>query len=309
MRNAFLATLLEQAAHDESLWLLCGDLGFSVLEPFMRAHPQRFINVGVAEQNMIGVAAGLALAGKNVFTYTIGNFAFMRCLEQIRNDVCYHNLNVTIVAVGGGFAYGSLGYTHHAVEDIAMLRTLPNLHVVAPGDPAEVITATRGLVKRNGPAYLRLGRGGEKTIHPQPPEFALGQAIVMEKGSAATILTSAGTLDIAYEAVQQLRAAGADVGLVSMPTLSPFDAHCLREVSRATRAIITIEEHGKGGLAAIVAEQLMLHGYQGAFRALYAALPPAKEAGDRNWQRQRQGLTVEKLIEMVITAIPAKTSR
>src|SRR5437763_8263703 len=158
------------AEEDERIWLLSGDLRYSVLERFAQKYPERFINVCVAEQNMMGVAAGLAMSGKTVFTYSIANFPVMRCLEQIRNDVCYHNLNVKIVAVGGGLAYGPAGYTHHALEDLAVMRAMPGMTVLAPGDPVEARLATTALADRQGPCYLRLGKAGEPLVHRQQPE-------------------------------------------------------------------------------------------------------------------------------------------
>src|SRR5215813_6776263 len=157
MRDAFVAAVTELAAADERIWLLTGDLGFTVFERFRERFADRFVNAGVAEQNMTGVAAGLALSGKIVFTYSIANFPTLRCLEQIRNDVAYHNLPVTITAVGGGVAYGNLGYSHHAVQDIAALRTLPNMTVFSPADPGETVACLRLALDRGRPAYLRLG--------------------------------------------------------------------------------------------------------------------------------------------------------
>src|SRR5215813_10958785 len=151
MRDAFVAAVTELAAADERIWLLTGDLGFTVFERFRERFADRFVNVGVAEQNMTGVAAGMALSGKIVFTYSIANFPTLRCLEHVRNDVCYHNANVKIVSVGGGFTYGAMGATHHAVEDIAVMRALPNLMVVAPGDPVEARAATRAVIAYSGP--------------------------------------------------------------------------------------------------------------------------------------------------------------
>src|SRR3972149_11388361 len=165
MRTAFIQSVSEWAAQDERIWLLVGDLGYSVVESFAERFPHRFVNMGIAEQNMIGVAAGLALSGKVVFVYSIANFPVMRCLEQIRNDVCYHNLSVTVVAVGGGVAYGTAGYTHYAVEDLAVMRAMPNMRVLTPGDPVEVRWATRSIPAHPGPCYLRLGKGGEAVVH------------------------------------------------------------------------------------------------------------------------------------------------
>ncbi|PYM76947.1 MAG: transketolase, partial [Candidatus Rokuibacteriota bacterium] len=182
MRAAFFKTLLDLAERDERIHLVVGDLGFGVVEPFARRFPDRFLNAGVAEQNMTGVAAGLALCGKVVFTYSIGNFSTIRCLEQIRNDICYHRADVKIVSVGGGFAYGPLGMTHHALEDLAIMRVLPGMTVVAPGDPFEVEQATRAIVGQPGPCYLRLGRAGEPRIHRPGVVFELGRAIRVREG-------------------------------------------------------------------------------------------------------------------------------
>lgn len=294
MRNAFIKSLIEEARKDESIWLLNGDIGYSVLEGFATEFPNRYLNVGVAEQNMVGVAAGLALAGKRVFTYTIGNFSFMRCLEQIRNDVCYHNLNVTIVAVGGGFAYGAMGYTHHAIEDIAMLRVLPNMKVTAPGDPVETTLAVKEICKAQGPSYLRLGRGGEVVVHQNPPAFALGKAIAMRAPAAATIISSAATLDIAEAAAKELNA-----GLISMPSLTPFDKDAVLAASKQSKLLVTVEEHGAGGLSSLVAETLMASDANVKLRCLYATKPPPAAAGDRAALRDLQGITTENIIATV----------
>src|ERR1700693_796065 len=174
MRGAFFRGLLALAERDHRVNLIVGDLGFGVVEEFARRFPDRFLNAGVAEQNMTGIAAGMALSGKIVFTYSIANFPILRCLEQVRNDVCYHNANVKIVAVGGGLAYGSLGSTHHATEDLAIMRSLPRMVVVAPGDPVETEAATRAVVAHSGPCYLRLGRAGESRVHLGHIDFQLG---------------------------------------------------------------------------------------------------------------------------------------
>src|SRR5947199_5578558 len=206
MRNAFFGTMLALAEHDERVMLVVGDLGFGVVEPFASRFPARFVNVGVAEQNMTGVAAGLALSGKIVFTYSIANFPTLRCLEQVRNDVCYHNLNVNIVAVGGGVVYGPLGYTHHAVEDLAIMRTLPNITVVAPGDPVEVRLATRALAARPGPSYLRLGRATDTVVHREEPGFEIGRPLVLREGGDVVLVAIGGVLANVAEAAERLPA-------------------------------------------------------------------------------------------------------
>ena len=175
MRTAFIETLTEEAAKNPDVCLVVGDLGFGVVTDFAESMPKQFLNPGVAEQNMTGVAAGMAMMGKNVFTYSIANFPTIRPLEQIRNDICYHNANVKVVSVGGGFCYGALGPTHFATEDLAIMRSLPNMLVIAPGDPIEAKLATRALVEHEGPAYLRLGRAGEPLVHKAEFNYKLGE--------------------------------------------------------------------------------------------------------------------------------------
>jgi transketolase len=175
MRDAFVRTLIDIAKEDKNVHLITGDLGFGVLKPFWEQLPDQFTNAGIAEQNMTSFAAGLALEGKTVFTYSIGNFPTLRCLEQIRNDCAYHNANVKIVCVGGGFVYGSLGMSHHATEDLAIMRALPDVTVLAPGDLVEAECATRAIYEHQGTCYLRLGRGGEKRIHEKIDTFRLGK--------------------------------------------------------------------------------------------------------------------------------------
>ena len=170
MRNTVINHILEAAKKDSSIILMTADLGYSVMEKFIEELPKQFINIGIAEQNMIGVAAGLALAGKKVFVYTIAPFATMRCFEQIRVDVCYQNLDVTIIGVGGGYAYGTLGTTHYALEDLAVMRALPNMKVMCPADPQEAALVANKAIQVGGPNYIRLNRGGEENIHNKPKD-------------------------------------------------------------------------------------------------------------------------------------------
>jgi transketolase len=257
MRNAFVETLCELAVQDERIWLLTGDLGYSVLERFATQFPRRYVNAGVAEQNLTGVAAGLAHSGKIVFTYSIANFPIMRCLEQVRNDVCYHKLNVKIVAVGGGVAYGTHGYTHHSVEDIAVMRALPNMTVVAPGDPVETALATRAVLDHNGPCYVRLGKGGERTVHEHEPKFQLGRAIVLREGDDVTLISTGAILGEAVEAAELLAQRSIQAGVLSMPTVKPLDIDAVLAAASRSRLVVTIEEHNVvGGVGSAVAEVL-----------------------------------------------------
>lgn len=257
MRTTFLKTLCELAAQDERIWLVTVDLEFSVLEPFYERFRERYINVGVAEQNMVGIAGGLAEAGKTVFTYSIANFATLRCLEQIRNDVCYHSANVKVVSVGGGLSYGPQGYTHHAIEDLAILRSLPGMTVVAPGDPVETELATRAIAAHAGPCYLRLGKASEPVVHEVRPEFALGRGIEVRRGTDGALITTGGMLAAGVAASDALRGEGLEVAVISMPTVKPLDAKAVLEAGRLG-VVITAEEHTiTGGLGSAVAEVLV----------------------------------------------------
>lgn len=221
MRNAFIDELVGLAEVDENIVLVVGDLGFSVIEPFAKRFPKRFFNAGVAEQNMMGLSAGLASEGFHVFVYSIANFPTFRCAEQIRNDVDYHNLPVTVVAVGGGLAYGNLGYSHHAVQDYALIRTMPNMLIAAPGDPLEVRACMRYLVKNPQPSYLRLGKAGEPCIHTTVPDVSPGQWLSVRHGAvdAKTFLTTGATLELA-DKVLKGNASLQDWSLRSMPLWS-----------------------------------------------------------------------------------------
>ena len=303
MRSAFIRTLKETAARHPEIWLLCGDLGFSVLEGFAEQYPDRYVNMGVAEQNMTGVAAGLALSGKTVFTYSIANFPTIRCLEQIRNDVCYHNLNVKIVAVGGGFAYGSAGYTHHGLEDLAVMRVMPNMTIFAPGDPVEAAWATEACIVQQGPCYLRLGKGGEPIIHTAKPRLEIGKAILIREGSDLTVVTSGGTLQLALNAAASLAITGISVEVLSFPTLQPFDFGSLGLSLAKTGRLITIEEHGKGGLGTIVAEFLAISDQRTKFHPLFVNGTPGNTAGGRDALCTKAGLSVENVTQLARTLL------
>ena len=257
MRQAFINTLIKLAKKDNRVFLLTGDLGFSVLENFREKFPKRFFNMGVAEQNMIGVAAGLALSGKIVFVYSIVPFLTMRCFEQIRNDLCYQNLNVKLVGTGGGLSYGSLGSTHHALCDIAIMRALPNMKVLAPGDPFEAERVAEIAAFSEGPAYIRLGKNNEPKVHLKSLSFDIGQGIVLRNGNDITIFATGNMLYSAKLVVDKLLVKNIDARLVSMPTIKPLDKNIILKAAKETKAIFTIEEHSLiGGLGSAVAEIL-----------------------------------------------------
>ncbi|GHU81184.1 1-deoxy-D-xylulose-5-phosphate synthase [Clostridia bacterium] len=257
MRDTFVATLIEIAKKDRNVTLITGDLGFGVLKPFWEQLPDQFINAGIAEQNMTGMAAGMALEGKTVFTYSIGNFPTLRCIEQIRNDCAYHNANVKIVCVGGGFVYGSLGMSHHATEDIAIMRALPNVTVMAPADLQEATCATNAIYKTQGTCYLRLGRGGEKLIHESEPNFKIGKAIKINDGSRVAVFSAGAIFDQAQQACGILSNDGITPALYTFPTVKPIDKEVIEECAAKFDVIVTVEEHNViGGFGSAVAEVL-----------------------------------------------------
>lgn len=256
MRNAFAAEITQLAARDPRAVLLSGDIGNRLFDTFRSQCPARFFNCGVAEANMIGLAAGLAMCGLRPITYTIAPFTTTRCLEQIRVDVCYHDLPVTIVAVGAGLSYASLGPTHHACEDIALLRSLPGMTVVCPGDAWELRAVLRAALDYDRPLYLRLGKKGEPLVHQDvPPAFAIGKALVVRPGSEICLLSTGTVLPLALAAAQQLRTRGVSAEVVSLHTVKPLDADYLAQALRRFDVVATIEEHSLiGGLGGAVAE-------------------------------------------------------
>jgi transketolase len=298
VRGAFFQTLLDLAERDDRINLIVGDLGFGVVEPFIQKFPKRFLNVGVAEQNMTGMAAGMALTGKIVFTYSIANFPILRCLEQVRNDVCYHSANVKIVSIGGGYSYGPLGMTHHATEDIAILRALPEMVVVAPGDPVEVRAATRAIAAHRGPCYLRLGRTGEPTIHSSSVSFQLGKAIRVREGDTLTLISTGALLQTAINVADTLAPKGFQVRVLSMHTVKPLDHEAVLAAARETRAVVTLEEHSIiGGLGGAVAECLAESGeLKVPFKRIGLPSAFSSQIGSQEYLRAQCGLSAENLL-------------
>ncbi len=240
MRNAFIQELVTLARANPQIALVVGDLGYSVIEPFADEFPERFINAGVAEQNMTGLAAGMASEGYHVFTYSIANFPTFRCAEQIRNDVDYHRLPVTVVSVGGGLAYGALGYSHHAVQDYALIRAFPNMLIAAPGDPMEVRACLRYLVANPGPSYLRLGKAGEPCFHAAPPELAPGRWLPVRPGNGARAVLSTGAgLGIAMGWTDEW----ASLPVYSMPLWSLASKPAQAAQLAACERLLTVEDH------------------------------------------------------------------
>lgn len=303
MRTAFVEELIACADQDPRIWLVTGDLGYSVLEPFAERFPDRYVNAGVAEQNMIGVAAGLARSGATVFVYSIANFPTFRCLEQIRNDVCYARAAVTIVSVGSGFSYGSHGSTHHAIEDLAVMRSLPGTVVESPGDPTEARFATRALADLAGPAYLRLGKAGEAIVDAcAGDEFALGQMRLVRDGMDVAVIATGSVLAMVDAAAQALERDGISARVYSAHTLKPFDSVTLLRAMAETAGLVTVEEHRLvGGLRSAVAEALLdvPDRPQCRIRSLGVGPDVLMGTGDQAHLRAVSGLTVDAIINAV----------
>jgi transketolase len=303
MRGAFIESLTALARADGDLVLITGDLGFGVLNDYQDELPDQFINVGVAEQNMSGVAAGLALTGHRVFTYSIGNFPTLRCLEQIRNDICYHEADVCVVTVGGGMAYGALGPSHFAIEDLAIMRALPGMMVVSPGDPYEVAQLVPQIVAKGGPAYLRLGRAGEAIQHKPGTEIILGKPAVVRRGESVCLLSTGGMLKVVLEAADALSEQGVNATVVSVHTLAPLDEEELLELLAGHDLVFTCEEHSVvGGLGGLTAELMAEH--PTGSRLVRFALPRAfpQGVGSQEFLRTVNGLDAASLVQRVLDA-------
>lgn len=300
MRTVFNSTLLDIAKQDSRVHMVLADIGYGEIEAFAQMFPDRYVNVGVAEQNMTGIACGLALEGKIAVTYSIANFPTLRCLEQIRNDVCYHKAQVKIVIIGGGMAYGALGVSHQSTEDIAIMRALPDMAVLSPADRHEAKAAVYAMMAHNGPVYYRCGYKNEPDIHSGEVEISLGKALPVRTGSDAVIVTTGTIAFRGLQAADLLKKEGIHVGLISMPSVKPIDQLALIEAAGKYKAMITLEEHNIcGGLGSAVAEVLCDNNIGIPFKRI--ALPDSyiHEVGSQNWLLDRYGFSPENIAEQV----------
>jgi transketolase len=257
MRNAFAKEITQLAREDSRIVLLSGDIGNRLFDELKARCPERFFNCGVAEANMVGMSAGMAMSGLRPVCYTITPFLTYRCMEQIRVDLCYHHVPVVLVGTGSGLSYASLGATHHSCEEMGMLRLLPGLAVLAPADRREMRATLRAALRHPSPVYIRIGKKGEPDVHTQELELEIGKAIAVREGDRAAILSTGTVLPIAVQAAEQLSATGISTAVFSFPTVKPLDKGCLAEVFQTHRVVATIEEHSVlGGLGGSVAEWL-----------------------------------------------------
>ena len=255
MRDEFVAALEELALKDKKLMFITGDLGFGVFDNFEKKFPNQYLNIGVSEQNMIGVATGLALEGHKVFVYSIANFSTFRCLEQIRNDAAYHDANITVVSSGGGFTYGALGMSHHATEDIAIMRSIPTITVVAPTNPWETYHATKALFNNKGVGYLRIEKGGKNEPHYTGAKFKLNKPLEISSGEHGHIFVCGGIIEECKIAIKKKKKDGINIGLTSLHTIKPINIKYIKAKALEYKKLITVEEHNKScGLGSAVSE-------------------------------------------------------
>lgn len=304
MRDTVIKTLIELGKQDKNIELITGDLGFGVLKSFWETLPDQFVNAGIAEQNMTGVAAGMALEGKKVFTYSIGNFPTLRCLEQIRNDCAYHNANVNIICVGGGYVYGSLGMSHHATEDIAILRALPDVTVICPGDPVEAALAVKKIANTQGTCYLRLGRGGEKNVNTVIKEFKIGKAYKLRDANdlpqKAAIFSTGAILEETSKACDMLEEQGIAVEQYSFPTVKPIDSDVIKDCAERFDHIFTVEEHNVvGGFGSAVAEVLAEFGGKAKLHRIGINDFYCIEVGSQAYLREQVGINADGIARKV----------
>lgn len=296
MRRGFVDRLSAIARRDDSIVVLAADLGFGLLDNLAAVCGKRFYNVGVAEANMIGLAAGLSMSGKRVFCYSMASFITARCLEQTLVDLCYQECDVVLLGAGAGYAYGPAGPTHHALQDIALMRVLPNMAVAAPCDRYEAEAIVDELMSRSGPAYVRFGKEGEGTVHDGPPAIGVGKGVFVRRGSRVAIVACGDIVHAAVEAHRYLSTQGVSPTIVSMPWVKPLDSRLISCLASAHEAILTVEEHSVvGGLGSAVAEVLAETSYSGRFRRI--ALPDrySTEVGDCDFLRARSNLSSRRI--------------
>ena len=310
MRDNFVRELSELARKDSRIFLITADLGFCVLDTFAEEFPRQYLNVGIAEQNMIGLATGMAMDGRVVFCYSIGNFSTLRCLEQIRNDACYHEANVKIVAVGGGFSYGALGISHHATEDLAIMRALPNITVAAPGDQWEAREATKALAATPGTCYLRLDKSAAPATARAKEVFHIGKARTVREGTDITLISTGGILGAALEAADSLVEQGIACRVLSMHTIKPFDGDAVVRACRETGGIVTVEEHTiHGGLGSLVAETCLDAGVKpNAFRRIGLRAGFSSIVGAQEYLRREYGMDPKSIAKSVAELVSAGSS-
>jgi transketolase len=302
MREAFAKQLYNLAKKDKDIIFITGDLGFGVFDEFAKSFPKQYLNVGVAEQNMTGVATGLGLEGKKVFTYSIANFVTLRCLEQIRNDAAYHDINLTIVCSGGGFTYGPLGMSHHATEDIAIMRSIPNIKVIVPSSAWETFYATKQLVLSKGVSYLRIEKGGQNYPPYIGAKFKIGKSIVYKEGTDVTIITAGGIISECLLAAKELDLKKISCKVISMHSVKPLDKKIILECAKKTDLIVSVEEHNcNGGLGGAIAEIISTSGTSCRLAIIAINNKFSSIVGDQLFLRKKYKIDAKNIVKKILS--------
>lgn len=301
MRDSFIETIYEVAKENKKVFLLVGDVGGYLLRNFSKDFPKRFFNLGIAEANMMGVAAGLAISGKIPFVYTITPFATARCYDQIRVDVCYQNSNVKIVGIGSGISYSTAGSTHHSLEDIAIMRALPNMTVISPADPLETQEVVRAVAKYQGPVYIRLALTTEPLNYEKVGRYKIGKARLMRDGKDVSVIVAGELVGCALKAASQLETEGVRCRIINMHTIKPLDKEVIQRAIKDNQAIVTVEEHSiVGGLGGAVAEVIAEEkGKKVLFKRLGIEDVFCKDYGSKNYLLEQCGLSAAAIAKEI----------
>jgi len=304
MRKVFFQKLQEFAKNDKNIFILFGDLGAKFFGEFKKTDAERLVNVGIAEQNMVGLASGLAMSGKNVFCYSIIPFLIMRAFEQIRIDLCRDNLNVKLLGSGGGVCYGTEGVTHYGIEDIGLMRTLPNMSIVAPGDLTETKALVEKAINHQGPLYIRFGRDQEFLIYEKEINFEIGKGIIVEEGEDTCLISFGTMLYNSKIACDLLEKNGISAGLIDMHTIKPLDIDLVKECAKKYKSIFTVEDHNIiGGLGSAISEVLSESGYKGKFKRLGIKDSFCHFSGQPDYLLQKLGLDSENIANDILKEI------
>lgn len=308
MRNAFADEIVKLAETDSRIVLLSGDIGNRLFEPFKAKFPNRFYNCGVAEANMASMAAGMAMCGLRPVTYTITPFNTTRCLEQIRDDICYHNVPVLIVGTGAGLSYASLGASHHSCEDISFLKSIPNMTVLCPGDAMELRSLLGSSLKWKQPMYMRIGKKGEPVIHASPPQVTIGKGSIIQKGKDLCLISTGNMLSVSLEAASILQESGYMSEVVSMHTVKPLDIELLRELSDRFPLLVSIEEHSLiGGLGSFIAEWIVDQNISTTLLRFGTQDSFPHPIGSQKYVRELFGLTPKSIANRIIKKIESSS--
>lgn len=304
MRKTFFDNILKHALNDNDSYLLTGDLGFRLFDDFRSNCPGRFIDIGVAESNMIGIAAGLSLSGKKVYCYSIIPFLIMRAFEQIRVDIDYQNLDVKLIGAGGGFTYGLEGFTHFGFEDLSLMRSLQNMTVVVPADPVETELLAELSYDYPHPMYVRLGKSGEPVIHKSTPNFEIGRGMVLSEGNDIVIFAIGSMVHEAIKAVDIIKNHSISAALINIHTLKPLDKDLIKEYSQSHKAVFTIEEHSiVGGLGSAVSEVLSESSNCGVLKRIGMPEKLGNHVGNAEYLKRKYGLTSDTIAATIVNEL------